>query len=606
MFFDKFMSNIFNIKVENISLPLFRNEGVGLPGSLQKDLDAFSLKTFSVPRERFSEETSDSQSKIKEEKGTQPQSQSDSGQHSTGIQQHFQELHQHHGQNSIGAEVHQRHYSVLRNASESNLKLTGQILEDGKITQGAIELGPLYGGRQLSALPSFSQSNVFEDRPSVDHSSRETISIHNGPNISLNFAKFQETITIEPLNNNPNAVNDGVFSLIQGNSLSVNVLGNDTDPDGNALSIIQVNGSDITEGGGSVAVANGTVSVVAGELVFTPTAGYNGHASFNYTVSDTDGAVDTATVELKVLPVSFKLSSLDGDNGFKLTGSGGERSGFSVSSAGDINGDGYDDIIIGAPYNDGGGTDAGRSYVVFGSADGYNSSTQLKNLNGTNGFKLVGIDNGDNSGWSVSGAGDINGDGFEDLIIGSSGGLSYVLFGKADGYADSLELSSLDGSNGFAITGGGVGVSVSSAGDFNGDGYADLLIGSPSGNSTYLMYGHGGDFEDSITAVELRDGINGFRFTGSTQDGGSVSGGGDINGDGFSDIIIGGSLTNSQNGISYVVFGGDQYSSNSFLLGTSEDDIITGTVGADNIIGAQGNDTLYSAGRCRCYLWGCR
>ena len=93
---------------------------------------------------------------------------------------------------------------------------------------------------------------------------------------------------------------------------------------------------------------------------------------------------------------------------------------------------------------------------------GYSASLELSSLNGTNGFVINGIDEGDYSGSSVSSAGDINNDGYDDIIIGADGadpngdnsGESYVVFGKATGsYSASLELSSLNGTNGFVING---------------------------------------------------------------------------------------------------------------------------------------------------------
>ncbi len=114
------------------------------------------------------------------------------------------------------------------------------------------------------------------------------------------------------------------------------------------------------------------------------------------------------------------LSSLNGTNGFKLDGENNQDwSGHSVSTAGDINGDGNNDLLIGAfGYPASGGK--GRSYVVFGGAGvGSSGNILLSSLNGTNGFKLDGENNNDESGLSVSAAGDINGDGHADLLIGA-------------------------------------------------------------------------------------------------------------------------------------------------------------------------------------------
>ena len=120
---------------------------------------------------------------------------------------------------------------------------------------------------------------------------------------------------------------------------------------------------------------------------------------------------------------SLDLATLDGTNGFRLIGiDAGDDSGFSVSSAGDVNGDGFADLIVGAPGAEsaGGAYGEGESYVVFGKASWAGTpSLDLATLDGTNGFRLIGIDAGDRSGCSVSSAGDVNGDGFADLIVGA-------------------------------------------------------------------------------------------------------------------------------------------------------------------------------------------
>ena len=281
---------------------------------------------------------------------------------------------------------------------------------------------------------------------------------------------------------------------------------------------------------------------------------------------------------------SLALSSLDGTTGFRLDGiDASDNSGRSVSGAGDINGDGFDDLIIGAYGGDpGSNSAAGESYVVFGKASEFGASLALSSLDGATGFRLEGIDAGDNSGISVSGAGDINGDGFGDLIIGayrgapggnSFAGESYVVFGKASGFAASLALSSLDGATGFRLDGidasDNSGISVSGAGDINGDGFGDLIIGAyggdPGGNSSagesYVVFGQASGFAASLALSSL-DGTTGFRLDGidaSDSSGYSVSGVGDVNGDGFDDLIIGayGGAPggNSSAGESYVVFG---------------------------------------------------
>ena len=147
---------------------------------------------------------------------------------------------------------------------------------------------------------------------------------------------------------------------------------------------------------------------------------------------------------------------------FTFTGdSAGDRFGNSVSSAGDVNGDGFDDLIVGAQNDDNNGTDSG-SARVFSGADG----SVLYNFDGDSA--------GDLFGGSVSGAGDVNGDGFDDLIVGAqnddnngaNGGSARVLSG-----ADGSVLYSFDGE-----IGDGFGQSVSGAGDVDGDGFDDLIV----------------------------------------------------------------------------------------------------------------------------------
>jgi len=280
-------------------------------------------------------------------------------------------------------------------------------------------------------------------------------------------------------------------------------------------------------------------------------------------------------------PAAVELSNLNGSNGFAVRGKAADDySGFSVSAAGDINGDGLGDLIVGAPYADPNGVYSGESYVLFGASAGFPAAVQLSELNGSNGFAVRGKAAGDSSGFSVSAAGDINGDGLDDLIIigapyadpnGVYSGESYVLFGTTAGFPAAVQLSDLNGSNGFAIRGKAAGdssgFSVSAAGDINGDGLDDLVIGAPfsdpngvySGES-YVLFGSTAGFPPAVQLSDL-NGSNGFAIRGKAAgdySGFSVSAAGDINGDGLGDFIIGADHANpngDRSGESYVLFG---------------------------------------------------
>jgi RTX calcium-binding nonapeptide repeat (4 copies)/FG-GAP repeat len=336
----------------------------------------------------------------------------------------------------------------------------------------------------------------------------------------------------------------------------------------------------------------------------------------------------------------MELSTLNGSNGFIINGvAPGDNSGVSVNRAGDINGDGISDLIIGASRANPNGNSSGQSYVLFGSRQGFGNVIELSTLNGSNGFTIDGISADDRFGYASTSAGDINGDGIDDIIIGSyfadpngvsNAGQSYVIFGNSNGFGKKFDLKSLNGSNGFKVNGiasGDVsGSALSSIGDVNGDGIGDVLIGatyaSPNGRSragqNYVVFGSRKGFNETLELSSL-NGTNGFRIDGiSPEDisGVSVSGAGDVNGDGISDLIIGGAFSspngNAQAGQSAVILGrvglgaGGVFElsqllpqstnvgtpGNDNLLGTSGSDQFLGSLGSDTINGGEGNDSV--------------
>ena len=144
--------------------------------------------------------------------------------------------------------------------------------------------------------------------------------------------------------------------------------------------------------------------------------------------------------------------------------------GYSVAGAGDVNGDGYSDVIVGAPFFDKGQTDEGAAFVYHGSASGVNPIAAVT-LEQNQALAQLGA--------SVAGAGDVNGDGYGDVIVGAPngqffGGVAFVYHGGASG-VDTTADAQLESNQAFAQ----LGASVAGAGDVNGDGYGDVIVGAP-------------------------------------------------------------------------------------------------------------------------------
>ncbi|WP_022696664.1 FG-GAP repeat protein [Euryhalocaulis caribicus] len=288
-------------------------------------------------------------------------------------------------------------------------------------------------------------------------------------------------------------------------------------------------------------------------------------------------------IDLVTLPAAEGLIVQDG---------GEAQLGGDVSVLGDINGDGLADLAFGAPNADVSGSRDGKVYILFGGEtapgqpDAGRQVLDVSNMSSSEGFTITGAPGGEEPGYSVSGAGDINGDGIDDLIIGARWaehgnsiprpGAAYVIFGSDEGFGQvsggqsSLDLSALGSDEGFVIEGASwfddAGTSVSGGGDFNNDGFDDLIVGAPGAEvdgvsgagAAYLIFGsdQGYGAPDSLGRQSINVGDlgadDGFLIvSGPSGVGQSVSITGDVNGDGFDDLLVGSSE-------SYVIYGTSQ------------------------------------------------
>jgi hypothetical protein len=310
------------------------------------------------------------------------------------------------------------------------------------------------------------------------------------------------------------------------------------------------------------------------------------------------------------LPAKINLATLRQEQGVTIKGAGGSA-GLSVSGAGDINGDGIDDTIIGA-YNMG---EAGTSYVVYGGKN-LPAEINLASLDGAQGITIGGAAVKDNqSGYSVSKAGDVNGDGIDDVIIGAANifgtGSGYIVYGSK--YLPSkINLAALQAIDGMVITNLPSNIyypaSVSSAGDVNGDGINDVIIGAGSGGNnargvSYIIYGSNSlpsnlVLPPSVSQGITINGVNDYDFSGV-----SVSGAGDINGDGMDDVIIGAPYAGNKTGASYLVYGNRHLPANISLAslgrmqgitiwGASKDDYTGSSVSGAGDINGDGIDDI--------------
>jgi hypothetical protein len=275
----------------------------------------------------------------------------------------------------------------------------------------------------------------------------------------------------------------------------------------------------------------------------------DGYADYLVGGSNTDNSVFVVYGDASGLGTSFTGGTIESSKGFRFY-SFGNQVGIYLSGVGDVNGDGFDDVMLASTAT------SGLTYVVYGGVSNAGITTDANgNIPTSAGFKITGSANS-HLGYSVSGAGDVNGDGIADLIFGAMGtGSAYVMFGQAANRTNfnlsGRTISSTDGFEIKGVGGSGLGRAVSSAGDVNGDGLADLVVSNGQDRVTYVVYGKTNGLTLNLSSFAPKDGFRITSLENTSRFGWSVDSAGDVNGDGLADVLLTSELTNSV----YVVFG---------------------------------------------------
>ena len=299
-----------------------------------------------------------------------------------------------------------------------------------------------------------------------------------------------------------------------------------------------------------------------------------------------------------MLPGNLNLATATADKAIAITGAAVSSAfGSAAAGLGDVNGDGLSDFLVGASSASSG---QGEAWLFLGTG----SLSSAINLSSppVNAIRLTG-GNAAAAGSEVSSAGDVNGDGFSDFLVGSPGTSSVQLVFGHSGAWSGLDLASL-GTAGITLSGTGIGSVLSAAGDVNGDGFSDFLIGAPSQEKSFLIFGKASGWSNlDLGTLGYPDGCV-ISSTSGDLGGSALSGGGDVNGDGFDDLLLGRPGSDSavlisggdfSDGITGLIRGSGSFSGTSgadLLIGSSSADTISALGGADVLRSGSGDDTL--------------
>jgi hypothetical protein len=380
----------------------------------------------------------------------------------------------------------------------------------------------------------YNDDNTFTYTPDADYNGEDAFTYTaSDPEGGSSIGTVE--VVVAPVNDPPIA-NPDTVSYSPGLGRVIDVLGNDTDPDGDALTLRAT--MKVSAHGGTI----GTTEGLPQAIVYTPPVGFAGTDTFTYGAADAGGEVAYASVTVFVGPITLLGDEAE------------DRVGDRICFAGDLDGDGFDDIAVSCKAT---GT-AGRRRAVaifYGSPNGIDDRLVLSNADAILCKDAV----VQSLGYSISAAGDVDGDGFDDVLVGEYqddtvgflGGVAYLVHGSATRLHGELAIESVAATFVTEAAEDQAGRVVAGVGDVNGDGYADFVVcaaqhDTPNLNcgATYLFYGGPSGFAGSISLADAD-----AKITGAMHSGTNAAPAGDVNGDGYADFLVTG-LVRSNRGIS--------------------------------------------------------